>query len=152
MDSTATATAGQAQHDGAGESGQIAELAGTETEARIGGMTPRQPIGARRQAQRPHMGRHMNAVGQKRHGVVEKARADLHHHEEGGDQRRQLGAGFRAVMAMTQKDMAVRPDAVIVRAVVVWNGHDHAPCADCTVRNRKGERLFAGDVPAWRIC
>ena len=122
MDSPATATRGEAQDDGAGESGQIAELAGAETEAGIGGMPPRQPIGARRQAQRPHMGRHVHAVGQQRHGVVEKARADLHHHEQGGNQRRQLGAGFRPVVAMAEKDMAMSPDAVIVRIMIVRAG------------------------------
>ncbi len=110
--------AGDAQHDGAGKSGQVAELAGPETEAAVGGMTPRQPIGAGRQPQRADMGRHMDAIGQKRHGVIEKAGNDLHHHEQRGDQGRQLGAGFRAVMGVTQKDMATGPDAVTVRAMV----------------------------------
>ena len=77
-------------------------------------MTPRQPIGARRQAQRAHMGRHMRAVSQQRHGVIGKAARDLHDHEQGGDDGRPFGARLGAGMPAAQKDMVTSPDAVVV--------------------------------------
>ena len=77
-------------------------------------MTPRQPIGAGRQPQRPHMRRHMGAIGQKRHGVIGKATGDLHAHEDGGNNRGPFGAGFGAGMALTQKHMVAGPDAMVV--------------------------------------
>ena len=64
------------------------------------------------------MGRHMHAIGQKRHGMEKKARSDLHQHEQRGDQRRQPGARFRPLMALPQEDMAASPDAVAVRVGV----------------------------------
>ena len=77
-------------------------------------MAPRQPIGARRQPQRPHMGRHVHAVGQKRHGMIGKAADDLHAHEDGGNNRRPFGAGFRPGMALAQEHMVMGPDAMVV--------------------------------------
>ena len=106
----------QAQDDGAGESGQIAELSRTERKARVGGMAARQPVCARGQAQRAHMGRHVHAIGQQRHGAVEKSRPHLHHHEDGGDGCRDQGAAFRMGMGMAQEMMAAGPHAMVMRA------------------------------------
>ena len=64
------------------------------------------------------MGCHVNAIGQKRHGAVGKARTDFHHHEQRSDQGRQLGARFRTIMSVAQKDMVAGPDAVAVRAMI----------------------------------
>ena len=75
-------------------------------------VTPRQPIGARRQAQRPDMGRHMGAIGEQRHGVIGKPADDLHHHEKGGDDGGPFGAGLGMAVALAQKDMVAGPDAV----------------------------------------
>ena len=48
------------------------------------------------------MGRHMYAIGQKRHGVENKAGNDFDQHEQGGNQGCQFGARFRPLMAMAQ--------------------------------------------------
>ena len=45
-----------------------------------------------------------------------KAADDLDRHEEGGDGCGQAGLAFRAVMAMTKKNMIAGPAAMIVRA------------------------------------
>ena len=105
---------GDAQDDGAGKSGEVAELAGAEGETAAAGMAPRQPIGPRRQAQRPDMGRHVRAIGQQGHGVVQKTAGDLHHHEDRGDDGGPLRTHLRAGMARAQEDMIARPDAVFV--------------------------------------
>ena len=128
---------GEPQHDGAGKRRQVAELARTETETRIGGMAPCQPVGARCQAQCSDMGRHVHAIGQKRHGMENEARADLHHHEDGRDQRRQLGARLRPVMAVAQKDMAVGPDAVAVRVGVAGMSMIVRHDRECNPRPRR---------------
>src|SRR5476651_351078 len=78
-------------------------------------MTPRQPIGAGRQAQRPDMGRHMRAIGQERHGVIGKAGGDLHAHEDSGDDGGPFGAGLGAGMAAPQEDVIAGPDAMVMR-------------------------------------
>src|SRR5581483_12219845 len=85
---------------------------GAEGEAAAAGMAPRQPIGPGRQAQCSYMGRHMGAVGQKRHGVVGKAADDLDHHEQGRDDGGPFGARLSAGMTAAQKDMVARPDAM----------------------------------------
>ena len=107
----------QAQHNGAGKGGQIAELARAEGKPRIAGMAARQPIGRRRKSQRADMGRHMHAVGEQRHGAEHKARGDFDHHEGGGQRRDQPGALFRMRMALAEKDVAMRPITVVVRRV-----------------------------------
>lgn len=78
-------------------------------------MTPRQPVGTGCQPQRAHMGRHMRAIGQKRHRVVRKPADNLHAHEYGGNNRRPFGFGFGAGMSLAQEHMIAGPDAVIVR-------------------------------------
>ena len=102
------------QHKSATETRQIPELARTEREAAAAGMTPRQPIGAGRQPQRADMGRHMSAIGQKRHGVIGKAADDLHAHEHSGNNRRPFGASLGAGMTLAQEDMVAGPDAMVV--------------------------------------
>src|SRR6201999_2497211 len=61
------------------------------------------------------MGRHVHAIGQKRHGVIGEAADDLDHHEKGGDDGGPFGAGLRARMAFTQEDMIACPYTMIVR-------------------------------------
>jgi hypothetical protein len=65
------------------------------------------------------MGRHMHAIGQQRHGVKEQAADNLHHHEQGGDQRRQLGPAFRTAVTGAKEDMAARPFAMIMRGPIM---------------------------------
>jgi hypothetical protein len=77
-------------------------------------MTPRQPIGAGRQPQRAHMGRHMSAIGQKRHGVIGKAAENLHAHKYGGNNRGPFGAGLGAGMTLAQEDMVAGPNAMVM--------------------------------------
>ena len=54
------------KYDGAGEAGEVAELAGAEGEARILGVAPRIAIGQRGEQERAGMGRHVQAVGDER--------------------------------------------------------------------------------------
>ena len=65
------------------------------------------------------MGRHVDAVGQKRHGAVIEAEADLHHHEHGGYDGRRPRPRFRPGMPGPQEDMVAGPDAVAVRRVMI---------------------------------
>lgn len=60
------------------------------------------------------MGRHVGAVGQKRHGTIGKAADDLHAHEDGGNDRRPFGTGFGPGMALAQEHMVTGPDAMVV--------------------------------------
>jgi hypothetical protein len=57
----------------------------------------------------------MGAVGKKRHGVIGQPASDLDAHEHGSNNRRPLGFGFSAGMALTQEHMVAGPDAMIMR-------------------------------------
>src|SRR6516165_9828204 len=54
------------EHDGAGEAGEIAELAGAETEAVVVDVAARVAVGQRREEKRAGMRRHMQSVGDER--------------------------------------------------------------------------------------
>src|SRR5579859_428554 len=82
-------------------------------------MAARQPIGACRQAQGPHMSRHMGAVGQQRHGVIGKAANNLHAHEHCRDDGGPFGAGLGTGMSFAKEDMVAGPDAMVMRSALV---------------------------------
>ena len=65
------------------------------------------------------MGRHVNAIGQKRHRSGDETGGDLHAHEQGGDDGGEAGAALRAVMAVGQKHVVAGPDAVGVAVIRV---------------------------------
>ena len=110
------------QHDGTGESGQIAELARTESETAIGGMAAGEPIGPGGQPQRPNMSGHMDAIGQQRHRAEGEAGHNLDHHEDGGEPGRQPRAGLRLLMALRQKAMIMGPKPMVVTMGMVIGG------------------------------
>ena len=58
--------------DGAGEAGEIAELAGAEGEARIVDMTTRIGVGQCRKQQRAGMRAHVQPVGDQRDGAEQR--------------------------------------------------------------------------------
>ena len=109
----------QGQHDGAGEAREVAQLAGAEGKARVAGVAAREAVGEGSDRQRPGMGRHVPAVGQKRHRAEERAAGDLGHHHGGGQADHQPGAPFIALVRAAQEDVLVLP---IVERVAVHAG------------------------------
>ena len=97
----------QRQHDRAGKAREIAELAGAEGEACIVRMSARVEIGERRDQHGADMGRHMPAIGEQRHRAVNRARADLDHHHDGGQRDDEPDTALIALMIGAQKNVAV---------------------------------------------
>jgi hypothetical protein len=95
------------QHDGAGEAGEVAELAGAEGEARVVGMAPRIAVGERREQERAGMGRHVQAVGDQRDRAEQQAADDLGDHHDGAQHDHRPGAALVLVMAFAEEDVAV---------------------------------------------
>jgi hypothetical protein len=60
------------------------------------------------------MRRHVDAVGQERHGAIEQAAGNLDRHEDRRDQGREARPLQGAIMAMAKKDVPRRPDAMVV--------------------------------------
>ena len=73
-----------AQHQGRGEAGEIAHLAGPEAEAAVGRMALGIGIGPGRHGQGAGMGGHVEAVGQQGHRAIDQAGDDLPDHHDGG--------------------------------------------------------------------
>ncbi len=97
-----------AEQQGAGKARQIADFAGPEHEARIGGMAARIAIGERRQPERADMGSHVDAIGQQRHRPGRQPRCNLDQHRDRGQRDHPQRPAFMGVMASTQRrDRAV---------------------------------------------
>ena len=60
------------------------------------------------------MGRHMDAIGQQRHGMIKQAARDLDQHEQGRHRGGKLGLIFRAAVTGAQKDMVAGPGAMVM--------------------------------------
>jgi hypothetical protein len=86
------------QHDRAGERGQLAELAGTEREAPVMRVPPREQIRRCRDADGERMRRHVPAVGEQRHGSEDRASRDLDDHHRDGEADDQPGSALVARM------------------------------------------------------
>eukprot|EP01022_Parablepharisma_sp_SALTPOND_P021856 TRINITY_DN43714_c0_g1_i1.p6 TRINITY_DN43714_c0_g1~~TRINITY_DN43714_c0_g1_i1.p6 ORF type:complete len:319 (+),score=122.47 TRINITY_DN43714_c0_g1_i1:1736-2692(+) len=97
----------EAQQQGAGEPGQLAHLAGAETEAGVVGVAPGQPVAQGGDAQGGGVGGHVPAVGQQGHGAEDDARGHLHHHHHRGQGDDQAGAVLVARLGRAQKVVAV---------------------------------------------
>ena len=87
-----------AENDGAGEGGEIAELAGAEGEMRIARLAARKEIGERGDAERSRMGRHMPAIGKQRHRAEQRSRHDLADHHDRGQRDHKPGTALVAGM------------------------------------------------------
>ena len=99
----------QAEDDGAGESREIAELAGAEAEADVAGMLPREHIGQRRNAECCGMGRHVPAIGQQRHRSEDRAGGDLSHHHDDGQHDHEPGPALIMGVLRPEEHVVVSP-------------------------------------------
>lgn len=94
---------------GAGERGELSELAGAERKSRVVHVTPCVSIGQRRNADGRSMGRHVPAIGKQRHRTENRAADNLAGHHREGQADNEPGAPFIARMRGAEKDVIVRP-------------------------------------------
>ena len=73
-----------AEHDGAGKTGKVAELAGSEGEAVVVKMTPRVRVGQGRYRERGCVGRHVPAIRHEGERAEHRAADDFANHHDGG--------------------------------------------------------------------
>ena len=97
----------QRQHHGAGEAGEVAELAGTEGEARVARLLAGIEIGQRADQHRRRMRRHVPAVRYQRHRAVGGAGDDLDHHHRSRQRDHEPGAARIAVVIVAEIDVLV---------------------------------------------
>jgi hypothetical protein len=97
------------QHDGAGEGGKIADLAGAEREAVVAGVSAGIGIGEGRDGEGADMRRHVDPVRDHREGMEQRATGDLGQHGAGAqnDHRARLRRVPRVVCA--EEDMLMPP-------------------------------------------
>ncbi len=95
------------KHDGAGEAGEVAELAGAEGEARVVGVAPRIAVGQRREQERAGMGRHVQAVGHERDRAEQQAADDFGHHHDGAKHDHRPGSALVLVVAFAQENVVM---------------------------------------------
>ncbi len=95
------------QDDGAGEAGEIAELAGAEGEARVGGMPARIGVGKCGKQQRAGMRAHMQPVGDERDRTEQEAADDLGHHHGRAEPDHRPGLALALAVLLAQEHMAV---------------------------------------------
>ena len=97
------------QDNGARERRQLAELAGTEREPIIIDVPAGEIVGDGGDGKRRHMGRHVQAVGDQRHGAEQRAAADLGDHHHDGEENHRPGPAFMQRVLGTQKVVGVLP-------------------------------------------
>ena len=107
------------EDDGAGKSGEIAELAGAEREARVVAMAAGIAVGQSREQERARMRRHMQPVGDQRDRAEQQSADDLDDHHETAQRDHHPGAALVALMACAEKDVIVAARGV---------GHDCVAC------------------------
>jgi len=107
------------EHDGAGKTGEIAELAGAEAEAVVVDVPARVAVGQRGEEKRAGMRRHMQSVGDERDRAEQQPADNLGDHHESAQRNHRPGAPLVARVAFAEKDVAVKV-AVLVR---------HSSCA-----------------------
>jgi hypothetical protein len=105
------------EHDGTGEAGEIAELAGAEAKTLVVGMPTRVAIGQRGQEQRTRMRRHVQPVGDECDRAEQQAANDLRHHHGRAKRNHNPGAALVALVALAQEDVAVGVGKHVARSV-----------------------------------
>ena len=118
------------QHDGAGESGEVAQLAGAEGEARIGGVPPGVAVGQRREQQRAGMRAHVQAVGDQRDRAEQQAAGDLQRHHRAAQPDHRPGALLGVFMALAEEDVAVGQCADLMAASLEVGANDFEQLLD----------------------
>src|ERR1700728_2037365 len=91
------------QYDGAGESGEIAELAGAEGKALVIDMVARVAVGQGGQQQRAGMGRHVQPVGNESDRAEQQAAGDLGDHHETAQRDHHPGAALVLLVAFAEE-------------------------------------------------
>ena len=96
------------KNKGAGETGQLTNLAGSEGETSIARMAPGIAVGEGGDTERTGMGRHVEAVGKQRHRACEIAGGDFaNHHGESQDDDDARAPGI-VVMCRAKEIVIVR--------------------------------------------
>ena len=99
----------EGQYNGAGEPGQLADLASAIGKAWIAGVSPCIAIGEHGDRERRDMGRHVPAVGGQRHRSESRAGDDFGHHHDPGENHYQAGPVLVTVMFIAKKIVGVLP-------------------------------------------
>ena len=110
------------QHNRTGESGEVAQLAGTEGEAAVARVPAGIGIGKRGQQERARMRAHVQAVGHQGDRAEQGAADDLQRHHGPAKRDHDPGAAFRVLVSLAQENVAV-PDGLENRLI----GHDRPP-------------------------
>ena len=95
------------QDDRAGETGQIAQLAGAEGEAGIVRMPAGEAVGQRGQQQRAGMGAHVQPVGDQRDRAEQPAADDLGRHHGAAQPDHRPGPALALLVGLAEEDMAM---------------------------------------------
>ena len=132
----------QPQHDGARVAAKDFHLSDPEGETAIPGVLAGIAIGKDRKAERASVGRHMPAIGQKRHRVEPYTGGNLQHHHDEGEQDNGHCPSFIGLTGFgIQKSVVVSP------RIELMNVHGHLPGLACMKEIRLGLLYFA-----LRIC
>src|SRR6516162_6269420 len=98
------------EHDGAGETGQIAKLAGAEAETLVIYVAARIAVGERSKEQRAYMRRHVQAVGDERDRAEQNAAGDFGDHHEAAQRDHQPGAPLVRSTLLSGRHRQDRPE------------------------------------------
>src|SRR6516225_10285662 len=119
------------EHDGAGEAGQVAELASAEAKAIVVDVATREAISQRREQKGTGMRRHVQPVSDQRDRAEQKPADNLGNHHESAQCDYRPGAALVALVALAEKDVTM--------TIGVAVGHGSAPFA-----GRRGHSLEIG--------
>ncbi len=108
------------ENDGARESGEVAELARAECEARVVRVAARERVGERGQQERAGMGAHVQSVGDQRDRAEQPAADDLDRHHRGAEPDDRPGPALARLVTLAEEHMAV--EGRIGRAFDVAHG------------------------------
>ena len=114
----------QRKYDRAGECREIAHLAGSEGEAPVARMSPREAVGKRSDQQGRRMGGHMPAIGDQSHRSENGAGDDLRHHHRRRQANHEPGALLVSGMVRAKEHMVVRDGPVDRSAHLRRLSHD----------------------------
>ena len=95
------------EHDRAGESREIAELAGSEREPRVVRVPAGVAIGQRGEQERAGMGGHVHAVRDERNRAEQYPAGDLAHHHETAEPNHQPGPPLVLLVALAQEGVGM---------------------------------------------
>src|SRR5215813_353963 len=140
------------QHDSAGESRKVAELAGPEAETCIFGMPARVAVGDGGEPERSRVREHVQAIGNERDRAEQQFADDLGHHHDAAERDDAPGPALVAHMARAEEDMAVSEGGSLVARAHAGLITLRRMCISCGLAPAASARRSSSGIAADGAC